>query len=99
MTDEAPADVVIQTSHQSQCYRIVQFHQDRSLHAFPPALGNKVNFLCMLASLDSIRQVTSVLHTTGIGTGAKKQQSRPLLSVAARGHSQFDTIPQLVQQC
>lgn len=41
MTDEAPADVVIQTSHQSQCYRIVQFHQDRSLHAFPPALGNE----------------------------------------------------------
>ena len=30
-----PSDVIIQTSHQSQCYRIVQLHADSSLHAFP----------------------------------------------------------------
>lgn len=64
MTDEAPADVVIQTSHQSQCYRIVQFHQDRSLHAFPPALGNEVDLLyvcCEVSKVDTTAYATNVV--------------------------------------
>lgn len=42
------SDVIIQASHQSQCYRIVQYHQDRTSNAFPNnGFGHKVSALVL----------------------------------------------------
>lgn len=55
-------------------------------------------YCCEASKFDTTEYVTNLV-STGIGTGAKKQQRRALLSIAERGYSQFDTVPQLVQHC
>lgn len=60
------SDVIIQVSHQSQCYRIVQLHEDRSLHAFPAeGFGDKVAALdgdC--ARSDVSRRISHIFSIT-----------------------------------